>query len=88
MIVTVDVVSLTSLPSSFFGCIQLDGAQKGKVLTSIKAQIKELAKYQEEIAHHYAFCQEVLKRASDATQIDSLVLKCVLLIPLSSLTHG
>jgi uncharacterized membrane-anchored protein YhcB (DUF1043 family) len=49
---------------------------KDKVMNSIKAQIKELAKYQEEIAHHYAFCQEILKRASDAPQIDTLVLKC------------
>ncbi|ELR18733.1 uncharacterized protein ACA1_015550 [Acanthamoeba castellanii str. Neff] len=54
---------------------QLDGAQKDRVMNSVKAQIKELAKYQEEIAHHYAFCQEVLKRASDAPQIDALVLK-------------
>lgn len=51
--------------------------EKGKEFTikKLKIQMEELAKYQEEIAHHYAYCTEILKRASDSQNIDTLILR-------------
>jgi hypothetical protein len=53
----------------------MQGEAKELTIKRLKEQMEGLAKYQEEIAHHYAFCTEILKRASDAQNIDTLILR-------------
>jgi len=53
----------------------LEGEAKLDVIRTLKLQIEQLGKMQERIAHHYAYCTEILKRTSDAQKLESLILR-------------
>ncbi|KAL6067321.1 hypothetical protein QOT17_008944 [Balamuthia mandrillaris] len=48
---------------------------KRDLVAKIRVQMEELAKLEQEIAFHYAFCTEILKRASDFMVMEDMVIR-------------